>query len=388
VTAEIARVTEQGLAFRDARFVPLGADACLVAVVAILDSPPAKAPELQPGDPRADDVPALHDELRRFRREVALRRGMDCLAGASPATRRALAQAQLAAGSTASVLLVGPPGSGRRRLAEAIHYGDAPASAGRLLPLDCALLDSESLRWGLRTATPEAPGTVLLLDADRLSPELQTEIVDLVRPAPSAGHGAPEGYPARPLNTRPPSAAFRLIATAQTTLAELVRHGHYREDLAAWLSTITIELPSLVQRRHDIPLLAQALLEEGNARGGKQLAGFTPEALDRLDAYAWPGNIDELARAVAEARQRASGPQITAADLPERLHLAAEAGQRPRRKEETVLLDEFVAHIQRELIRRALARAKGNKAKAARLLGLNRPRLYRRMAQLGLLGEE
>ena len=78
---------------------------------------------------------------------------------------------------------------------------------------------------------------------------------------------------------------------------------------------------------------------------------------------------------------------IAREELPERLRLAAEAAARPRRKEEPIQLDEFVARIERELIRRALARAKGNKTKAARLLGLNRPRLYRRMVQLGLAEE-
>jgi transcriptional regulator with PAS, ATPase and Fis domain len=389
LTAEVARPTDQGMTYCRARFVPIAAGESLLAVVAIVedDSPEAKAPRPRsawcphPGVEGADDapLPALHEHLRRFRQEVVLRKGMDCLVGSSPATRRARSQAELAADSPASVLLVGPPGSGRRRLAEAIHYGNHPESAGALLPLDCALLDADSLRSALRAVAPEGPpgarpasSSILLLDADRLGAEVQAEIAGLLFPPPG----------------RAPCATFRLVATAGTTLGELVRHGRYREDLAAWLSTITIELPPLAQRREDIPLLAQALLEEGNARGGKQLAGFTPEALDRLDAYPWPGNIDELAQAVAEGRQRAAAPEIAAADLPERLRLAAEAGQRPPRKEETVQLDEFVARIQRELIRRALARAKGNKAKAARLLGLNRPRLYRRMAQLGLLKEE
>jgi DNA-binding NtrC family response regulator len=157
--------------------------------------------------------------------------------------------------------------------------------------------------------------------------------------------------------------------------------------LAAALSTIVIELPPLAGRRGDILLLAQALVEENNAQGGKQVGGLSAEALDRLDAYAWPGNLDELARAMAEAHQRAGGPEIAVADLPERLHLAASAAAHPRRKEETIVLDEFLGRMERELIRRALARAKGNKAKAARLLGLTRPRLYRRMVQLGLAGE-
>ena len=83
---------------------------------------------------------------------------------------------------------------------------------------------------------------------------------------------------------------------------------------------------------------------------------------------------------------RAAGPEVQPEDLPERLRWVAEAATRPQRKEEAIVLDEFLGRIERELIRRALARAKGNKARAARLLGLTRPRLYRRMVQLGLEG--
>ena len=153
------------------------------------------------------------------------------------------------------------------------------------------------------------------------------------------------------------------------------------------LSTITIELPPLAKRREDLPLLTQALLEQLNARGERQIGGFSSEAIDRICAYAWPGNVAELAQVVSECHARAARHADWCEELPERLRLAAEAAARPRRKEEPIQLDEFVAHIERELIRRALARAKGNKAKAARLLGLNRPRLYRRMVQLGLAEE-
>jgi DNA-binding NtrC family response regulator len=382
VTAAVARPAGQGAELRPARFVPLGPAGDLLGVVAFLDFPEGAEPGPARSDDRGEAI-QLHEQLLRFRREAAqtggiLPHGVDFLVGASAAIRRARAQAELAAGSRVGVLVVGPPGSGRRRLAAAIHYGRNPAAAGPLVPLDGALLDAESIRAALRSFAAAGPHggaavakTLLLASADRLPMEVQGEIAGILSEAEQLG----------------PS-AVRLMATAEAPLLELVRHGRYREDLAMVLSTITIELPPLSQRRQDIPLLAQSLLEEGNAHGGRQLAGFTPEALDRLDAFPWPGNVGELAEVVAESCSRAAGAEVAAAELPERLRLAAEAAARPRRKEETVVLDDFLARIQRELIRRALARTRGNKAKAARLLGLNRPRLYRRMAQLGLLDEE
>ena len=106
-----------------------------------------------------------------------------------------------------------------------------------------------------------------------------------------------------------------------------------------------------------------------------------------MDLYPWPGNLDELAQVVADAHTHCQQTLVGVADLPQRLHLAADAIAHPRRKEETIVLDEFLGQVERELIRRALVRSKANKAKAARLLGLTRPRLYRRMVQLGIEGQ-
>jgi DNA-binding NtrC family response regulator len=176
----------------------------------------------------------------------------------------------------------------------------------------------------------------------------------------------------------------RLISTAAASIAELSQRGKFRADLASHLATIVIHLPPLKERIEDLPQLAQIFLEDCNRRGAKQVAAFTPESLDRLDAYPWPGNLDELAAIVATAHQNAAETEIKPEELPEQIRLAAQAATHPRKAEEPIQLDEFLERVERELIRRAIARAKGNKTKAARLLGLTRPRLYRRMIQLGL----
>jgi DNA-binding NtrC family response regulator len=284
---------------------------------------------------------------------------------------RVQAQTALAAASQASVLIVGPPGSGREHVARAIHYGrDGQSPAGEpLVPLDCSLLASELLQSTIaalvRTKTREAtaPATLLLNQADQLPPDMQRELPGLLTAA--AGR-------------------VRVIATSRQPLADLAARGEYHGPLACLLSTIVIELPSLAQRIEELPLLAQFFLEQANCRGGKQLGGFTPEALDRLAGYSWPSNLDELEAVVREAHASAAGPEVTAADLPRRLQWAADAAVQARPEEPAIILDEFLAAIELELIQRALAQAKGNKAKAARLLGLTRPRLYRRLVQLGL----
>ena len=401
ITACVAYIAGQQTLFRRARFVPLGAPGeqvlCIVALVESHDcggyeqgagslehgaNPPAPCRVPSGWLPvESDDARDLHWQLQHLRQQARLRYRAWGLVGVVPATRRAAAQAEVAAQTRANVLLLGARGSGRRHLAEVIHLGalarrgtqrgtqypGSGSGSGPLVPLECSLLDAELIQSTVQSAIAAGePGTLLLCDADQIPIEAQAVL--------AAALAAP-GF------------AWRTIATAAAPLVDLAPHGRFREDLAALLSTISIELPPLAGRRDDVPLLAQSLLEEQNARGGKQLGGFAPEALDRLCAYRWPGNVAELAEVVSESHARAAAALVARDDLPERLRVAADAAARPRRKEEPIQIDEFIARIERELIRRALTRSKGNKAKAARLLGLNRPRLYRRMVQLGLLEE-
>lgn len=381
-TAIVSRVAEDGRRIeRKAKFLPIGFDAeSVLGIIAILDM--ADQPTTSVGDecceasttvePTSSD---LHEHIRRFREEAAVRYRADRLIGQGPAMRLARRQVELAAACHDSVLVVGPTGSGREHLAAAIHYGEQQVDASHavlrtLAPLDCSLLAGdlvEAVRAAIARekllSDSSATGTLLFHRIDELSIEVQAELAGLLIRKP---------------------VSWRLIATATQPLIELARRGAFREDLAMALSTIVVELPSLAQRRDDLPLLAQLFLEERNAAGARQIGGFTPAALDLLDGHAWPNNLDELAQVVAESHQRAGGREIDVADLPDRIRLVAQASVHARRPEETIAVDEYLGRVERELIRRALARAKGNKAKAARLLGLTRPRLYRRMVQLGL----
>ena len=361
---------------RRARFVPLGRRPDgIVGLVVLVDDEDLPESDVSAARPAPEQPEALwlHEQVRIFRGKTAGRYRADLLVGESPAIRRARTQVVLAASSRASVLIVGPPGSGRQHTARAIHYADAPKSAGSLVPLACGLLGEEligSTVAALATRELDAERTrqttVLLNDADQLPGGAQIEL-------------------ARLLGER--AFGLRMIATAGESLLEMARQNRFREDLASMLSTIVIALPPLSERREDLPMLLQLFVEEANAKSKslKQVSGFSREALDRLDAYSWPGNIDELIRLTAAAHAKAEGVEIGPGDLPERIRLAAEARARPRRGEETVVLDEFLGRVERELIQRALRQAKGNKTKAAKLLGMTRPRLYRRLVQLGLI---
>jgi transcriptional regulator with PAS, ATPase and Fis domain len=358
---------ESSQAERPAEFVPLSSPSVVVAgVIAFVAASQVIATD-SGRHAAADD---LHARIQRFRRRFAVRFHVDRLLGDSPSMRRVRAQVKAAAAGAASVLVVGPKGSGRQHVARAIHYAAGPDSCGPLVPLACALVDVEMPRATVRALLkPKSPttsqtATLLLNDADELPEAVQAELSRLLAPA---------------------ELPFRVIATSREPLA--ARFG-FRNDLAYRLSTIVIDVPPLSKRIDDVGILAQAFLEQINAQGAKQLSGFSTQALDRLSLYAWPGDVDELEAIVRESHARANAAVIALGDLPERLELAADAATYTRKPKETIVLDQFMASIEHELIERALNRAKGNKAKAARLLGMTRPRLYRRLVQLGLASAE
>ncbi len=359
--------------YRRAHFFPLddGQDES-TPVLVVLDHEDRPGPDLADMDVAKSDASsdgALHEQLRRFRHQMAGRFSSESLVGTSPLIVKARTQIELAARARASVLCVGPPGVGKAHAAKAVHY--AQRDPGPLVPVSCAVVETNVLRSTLRalwfkySTVNESSPTLILEDVDLLSPEAQSDLVSLLR--------------ADPLQVR-------IIATSCKPRDELV--VLLSAELVCALSTITIELPPLGERLEDLPLLAQAFLEAANAGQVKQLGGFTSEALDQLLAFPWQGNLDELAQIVREAHERARWGEIAAGDLPDRVRWASDAASYPPRVDESIDLEEFLARLEKELITRALRRAKGNKSKAAKLLGLTRPRLYRRLIQLGLEQDE
>ena len=355
---------------RPARFVALsGADSEVLGVIVLV----GEAAGTSDSDHATESSPAeLHEQLQQLRGDLGRRFHISQLIGQSPPLRRVREQVRVAAQSNARVLVAGPPGSGRELVARIIHYGPrgGGAAVGPLVPMDAALMDAELMQSTLTSFLKrkaewrgERPPAILLKDVDRLPSDAQQELAGFLRL---------------------PEIELPLISTAGRSLSKLAERGKFRQDLAYHLSSLTILLPPLRKREGDLPLLAQFFLEEFNSRGGKQLAGFSPEALDLLFAYSWPGNVDELAEVIRHACEQAGSPLVQVADLPARLHHAAEKEAHPPPSEERIDLDAYLGQIETELLRRAMAQARGNKTKAAELLGIHRARLIRRLVQLGL----
>jgi hypothetical protein len=352
---------------RGARFVQLPGDGGLLVVV----DQGGAAIQSERGDSSQLAPEWLHSVLLRLRGELGRRFHIGQLVGDSDAMRRVREQVRIAADARTRVLVVGPSGSGREHVAKTIHYAQPASSPGPLVPIDCQIVDAELmqstltavLRRAAEVQNERAKPAALLLNVDRLRVDAQQELAGFLLL---------------------PGVELHTLSTARYSLQRLAAKGRFRRDLAYALSTLTIVVPPLKARPGDVPLLAQFFLEEYNARGNKQLSGFAPQALDQLVSYSWPENIDELAGLVREACERAAGPQVTEADLPDRIHHAERALAHPPRDATAIELDAFLAEIERELIERALRTARNNKTKAAQLLGINRARLLRRLVQLGL----
>lgn len=317
---------------------------------------------IRPVDPLPQE---LHAQLQRMRRRNLRAGHRQRFSGVSAAITRVRAQIAIAAQGRTHVLVTGVAGSGRADAAWAIHAASHDADEPLVgvhcgdLPSDLALAEIEHCWY----SGPGAPRTLLLNDVDLLSLEAQQQL-----------H--------RMLVERPP--ALRIVSTARRPLGAGQAQGSFHHELALLLSTIVIELPPLASRLEDLPLLAQALLEDANANSAKQIGGFTDDALRLLISYPWPKDVDELVSAIWHAHEQAQSPLIGPSNLPEIVQMASDFAKYPQRAEETIDLEGLLQEVEVECIRWAMEKARGNKTQAARLLGMNRPKFYRRLEQLNM----
>jgi transcriptional regulator with PAS, ATPase and Fis domain len=319
------------------------------------------------------DAQRLRCELLEVRNRMHGRYGFDMLIGRGPAHQRLLEQVGAAAATTVPVLIVGESGTGKRLVGRTIHQQGARSSAP-LLPFDCASLPSEVLtrelfgdpREGVtppRLTLPE--GTTILIG----------DVLDLPRDL--------QAMLASRLNQ-----GVRVLATTTSDPETALKAERLRPDLYYALTALVIRVAPLRERLDELPLFAQHLLERINLRDQRQRSGFSPDALSSLMAYDWPGNLRELARVIEAAHAAAAGDWIEGDDLPAdiRGHLGA-AFLPPPIPTAITPLDDLLMQVERRLIEHAMQRAGQNKSRAAELLGISRPRLYRRIKELNLPDE-
>ena len=329
----------------------------------------------------------LHVELLLIRRRLQERHGFDNLVGFGPAHRRLLDQVRLAALSTAPVLIVGEPGTGKRLVARTIHQ-NGPRRQQPMVPFDCEALPVEDLERELFGVDRNGESDGIPLAAAggtskrRLSlPDGSTLLIREILMLP------------RDLQERLASSldvSVRLLATTALDPTKAWESEQLRPELYFALTTMVIHLQPLRERRAELPILAQHLLERANERGAKQKTGFSPQAIATLTAYDWPGNLHELARVIDHAHTNSGGePLVTLEDLPASIRGHRGGAYSPPTVPNPIKpLDELLTEVERRLIETALGQARGNKSRAAELLGISRPRLYRRIKELNLPDDE
>ena len=292
----------------------------------------------------------------------------------------------LAADAQASVLIVGESGTGKDLVARAIH-AHGKRSREPFVAINCGavvdtLLESElfgHVRGAFTGAVADragvfaeaGQGTVFLDETGETSPALQVKLLRVLE----SGDVRPVGA------SRSVKVSARVIAATNADLEQAVAAGRFRQDLFFRLGVIVIRMPTLDERRADIPLLISSFLQDACARAGRA-AVLSSEALDVLMRYRWPGNVRELRNTIERVVVFSRGPVIEAADLP-----PAIAGARTRSGTgHGFAIDDLptLEEIERRYLRHVLDAVGGNRTRAAEVLGVDRRTLYRMVERHGL----
>jgi DNA-binding NtrC family response regulator len=325
----------------------------------------------------------------------SLKRGMEILSeeignrhrmisGQSLKMAQAIEIAKKAAQSASTVLLLGESGTGKELFARAIHNWserqEKPFVAINCVGLSRELLESELFghEKGSFTGATDLKkgklelahgGTVLLDEVGDISLEIQTKLLRFLQEREFERVGG----------TKPISVDVRIVAATNRDLDAAVKSGQFREDLFYRLNVIPIVLPPLRERREDIPALANYFMRRFSAETKKNFTEITEEAQERLLAYHWPGNVRELANVIENAIVLGRGPELTSHDLSPKLRPSARA-----HVAKDVSYHEAIDGYRRELILKVLSETQGNRAAAARVLGLQRTYLSRLIKTLGV----
>jgi transcriptional regulator with GAF, ATPase, and Fis domain len=331
----------------------------------------------------------LEARVRALSDELESRDGFGRIVGASPAWRAILVHASKVAPTETTVLLTGESGTGKEVVARAIHRASA-RSAGPFVALNCAalpeqLLESELFGYekgaftGAYASRPgrleqAAGGTLFLDEAGETSPLVQAKLLRVLEAREFQRLGGAKVL----------KADVRLVAATNRDLHAAIARGDFREDLFYRLSVFEIHLPPLRERPEDVLLLTERFLADLSKNVGRPAPGVSRDARELLLGYSWPGNVRELRNALERAVILSEGGLVQAEHLP--IAVARNDASRVASAAAVELppggLD--LDALEKTLVAQALERAKNNRSRAAKLLGLTRAQLYTRLERYGL----
>lgn len=312
----------------------------------------------------------------------------DDLIGKSPLFMAAIERGKSAARNSASVFIYGETGTGKELMAQSIHYASQRQNQP-FLAQNCAALP-ESLLEGILFGTTkggftgavdraglfeQANGGTLLLDEINSMPyELQSKLLRVLQ----------ESYIRRVGGSKDIPIDVRIIATVNEPPEKLIEEGKLRKDLYYRLNVVNIAIPPLRQRKDDIPLLAEKLLEKHNERFGTAIWMISDAANERLKEYDYPGNVRELENIIMQSMSLADTEHVLSTkmlQMPMQIHaIGADVDKWDRKGP----LDEYLANLEEEIIREVMITEGGNISKTAEVLKIKRQTLQHKLKKYGL----
>ena len=349
----------------------------------------------------------FHEESRQLRERLRTSKGMGGLIGQSPEMEKLYRILSKVAFSTHPVLIFGESGTGKETVARLIH-SSGPNGAKQFMPVDCgslspaaieselfgyvkgALAGSHKAKEGLLTAAHG--GTIFLDEIGELPQELQAKLLRALQEREAKPMGGSDAIPL----------SARVLAATHRDLGAMVEAGQFRKDLYYRLNVVNLRIPPLRDRKQDIHALALHFLEKMELQAGT-VWSFSDDALRVMMDYDWPGNVRELEQTIERACTLSSGPVLHMGDLPTqlqdfRMHRAAEIVRMAEVDEaalDGVLVEGIVggdrsagiasiAAMEKDAILGTIQHLKGDKLMAAKLLGIGKTTLYRKLKEYGI----
>jgi DNA-binding NtrC family response regulator len=326
----------------------------------------------------------VRHENEELRRRLDAKFGFENIIGESEAMQRVFHTVRQVAPTRASVLIQGESGTGKELIAHAIHH-NSPRRRAPFIAVNCGalsptLLESELFGHEKGAFTGAAQrrkgrfeladrGTLLLDEISEVSPEVQVKLLRVLQEQAFERVGGTETI----------RVDIRLIAATNRDIDAAVREGTFREDLFYRLNVVRINVPPLRERREDIPLLVNAFVAEFSEANGKPVKPLGTRLTEELQRHPWPGNVRQLRNVIEGMVVMSTGKEITLKNLPPDIRSA------PAQTESIQLpLGASMKEAEKEMIRATLHHTAGNRARAAKILGLGRKTLYRKMALHGI----
>ena len=335
---------------------------------------------------RVEELCELHQEVADLKEDIKRMEGFgQSIIGNSPEIKAVLKTIDAIAKNRSSVLIQGETGTGKELIAKTIHdRGQDPSLP--FVGINCgafaeSLLESQifgHVRGAYTGAISDhegvfraaGNGTLFLDEISEIPMHLQVKFLRALQEREITPLGSKEVYR---INAR-------IITAANRDLMKSVKEGKFRDDLFYRLNVVSIDLPALRERREDIPLLTEYFIEDFAAQYGMEKKSITQEAMEKMQAYSWPGNIRELQNVIERSFALSISDKLTLEDLPLPLRAGSKTLALPTEEGELLSLEDQ----EQLIIAKALRKTKGEKTAAAKLLKIDRNRLARKMVKYGL----